>query len=333
MTETILALGTEDSAIGNLKASRIATRCEPLIPTLVWGVPPKAEAFFSLSLAPHADNGINTHWLIASSIAWPPNDAPLPSLHDVMSRFDRTELWVDPDANSQLAVMFLLKYLSDDPAFLGKLGFHQLTEALGSKWPDAALSSRRPLRPVTPADADLASRVWKAYSAPTPQDVPLLLEADLSRFPLLHDLLLALLDELPGSEDGLAATQRWILRMVAGGAETPKDLFSEPRWFTRPATYRSWQVGALIDELAHGRLPALRGIAESYFTLDMHDDPERPNRYMKSRISLSDFGRALLEGQADFAKENRIDRQWGGTRLTNETLWRWDGERRQLQAP
>lgn len=330
MTETILALGTEDSAVGHLIAARIATRCEPLYPKLIWGSLPRAEIYFATALS-HDGNDFNSHWLETSSIAWPPSDDPWPSLRERMAQYDKTELWVDPDANSQLAVMFLLDYLGDDRSFLDRLSFHQLTEALGPKGPDDVLPSIRPLQPITPADVELASRIWNAYSAPTPEGVPPLLNADLSRFPLLHDLLLALLEELPGTDDGLGAMQRWILRMVAEGAETPRDLFSEPRWYTRPPTYRYWEVGTLIDELTHGPLPALTGIEARPFTLEMHDTPDWHKRYNKSRIALTDFGRDLLAGKADFLKENKIDRSWGGTRLTNETLWRWDSERRELR--
>ena len=42
---------------------------------------------------------------------------------------------------------------------------------------------------------------------------------------------------------------------------------------------------------------------------------------------------ALLDGKADFARHNRIDRWWGGTALRTEALWRWDGVNRRLIAP
>ena len=33
---------------------------------------------------------------------------------------------------------------------------------------------------------------------------------------------------------------------------------------------------------------------------------------------------AILAGTEDFSHHNPIDRWWGGTRLTNDRLWRWD---------
>lgn len=45
--------------------------------------------------------------------------------------------------------------------------------------------------------------------------------------------------------------------------------------------------------------------------------------YLLSRLSLTDFGRAVLAHKEDFSRYNPIDRWWGGTRLTNDRLWRF----------
>jgi hypothetical protein len=65
----------------------------------------------------------------------------------------------------------------------------------------------------------------------------------------------------------------------------------------------------------------------------MHDDEARYGQYKRSSLSLSDFGRALLAAGDDFPRHNRIDRWWGGTRLTNERLWRWNSDAEALVGP
>jgi hypothetical protein len=67
---------------------------------------------------------------------------------------------------------------------------------------------------------------------------------------------------------------------------------------------------------------AILGLPAGPFDLALRDDHERFENYKRSKLSLSEFGRALLERQADFSRHNRIDRWWGGTRLTNDRLWR-----------
>jgi hypothetical protein len=46
--------------------------------------------------------------------------------------------------------------------------------------------------------------------------------------------------------------------------------------------------------------------------------------YKRSRLSLTDFGKAVVAHKEDFSRHNPIDRWWGGTHLTNDNLWRWN---------
>jgi hypothetical protein len=54
---------------------------------------------------------------------------------------------------------------------------------------------------------------------------------------------------------------------------------------------------------------------------------------MQSKLKLTEFGEAVLAGTEDFSRHNPIDRWWGGTELTNDRLWRWDPESRDLVEP
>jgi hypothetical protein len=38
----------------------------------------------------------------------------------------------------------------------------------------------------------------------------------------------------------------------------------------------------------------------------------------------TEFGKVIVAHQEDFSRHNPIDRWWGGTRLTNDRLWRWN---------
>ena len=41
-------------------------------------------------------------------------------------------------------------------------------------------------------------------------------------------------------------------------------------------------------------------------------------------FNRTEFGKAILAHNEDFSRHNPIDRWWGGTRLTNDRLWRWN---------
>jgi hypothetical protein len=65
----------------------------------------------------------------------------------------------------------------------------------------------------------------------------------------------------------------------------------------------------------------------------MHDDRSRHNRYTRSRLSLTEFGQAVVAKAGDFSRHNPIHRWWGGTELTNDRLWRWDPAKQALLGP
>jgi hypothetical protein len=94
-----------------------------------------------------------------------------------------------------------------------------------------------------------------------------------------------------------------------------------------------WEVGALLDGLARGPVPAVAGLEEGPFTEEMLNDDSRRARYKQSKLSLTALGKAVLTLTGDFSRHNPIHRWWGGTELTNDNLWRWDPMNRALIAP
>lgn len=329
MTESKLIITTSDSGMGHLKASNAGNRYVAVWPTLVWSELPDAPSFFQSRPTPSQSEQDqnpffkNLHWFHTNIEFDSPLRTEWPAFRDLIKEHERIELWIDPDPNSQLVLMLLLDYLQEGPDCLGKIWLYQSPARLGEGVPDRWRAAQLPLKQIDWRSVALASRVWRAYSAPTPEGVTALLQEDLSAFPFLKDGLVDLLDELPGAQDGVGATQRAILRELAEADRLPADLLGYT--YDRPRTFGYWQLGAILDELCTCSLPPITGLEEGPFTLEMHDDAERFQHYFESRLTLTDFGQALLDGKADFAKENRIDRWWGGTRLTNDSLWRWDG--------
>ena len=68
----------------------------------------------------------------------------------------------------------------------------------------------------------------------------------------------------------------------------------------------------------------MAGLDEELRTLDRKNLRDRHPAYLRSRLSLTEFGRAVLGHKEDFSRHNPIDRWWGGTHLTNDNLWRWN---------
>jgi hypothetical protein len=174
---------------------------------------------------------------------------------------------------------------------------------------------------------------WQAYRQPTPEHWFDLLGKDTSPLPQLQQTVLELLDELPMRATGLGATEMRMLELISMGNASPFDLFPGDGKSNQRRVFEYWEVGSLLDGLARCPAPAVSGLDEGPFTQVMHDDAGRRARYQQSKLSLTALGHAVLAQTEDFSRYNPIHRWWGGTELTNESLWRWDPANRVLIAP
>jgi hypothetical protein len=71
-----------------------------------------------------------------------------------------------------------------------------------------------------------------------------------------------------------------------------------------------WEVGELLDGLARSPAPAVAGLNEGPFTMELHDDRDRLRRYSQSRLSLTALGKAILAQTEDFSRHNPVHRWW-----------------------
>ena len=151
--------------------------------------------------------------------------------------------------------------------------------------------------------------------------------------PQLQQTVLELLKELPADKSGLGATEMRMLELISAGNVGPFDVFPGENKPNQQRVFDYWEVGSLLDGLAHCPAPVVSGLGEGPFTAEMHDDRDRHARYQQSRLSLTELGQAVLAGRDDFSQHNPIHRWWGGTELTNDRLWRWDPVNHALIAP
>lgn len=244
------------------------------------------------------------------------------SLVEFCEAFDTVELWFDPHPNDQLQLIWLLDHFRSHPETAAKLVFRLVDfDLLGTNEEELRRFEVFDL-PVTEAELNTASRSWQAYCSTTPQACFDLLSSDLSALPLLRLALVELLEELPSSVTGLGATEMRLLEMLARGFANTNPLF-HLRTVRGTRIFGEWEVGYLLDGLAFGPRPAVAGLDEELRTLSRENLKDRHPAYLRSRLSLTEFGKALVAHKEDFSRHNPIDRWWGGTRLTNNNLWRW----------
>jgi hypothetical protein len=237
--------------------------------------------------------------------------------------YETIELWFDPDPNDQLQLIWLLDYFRAHPETAAKLVIRLVDF-------DLMMAREEELRrwevfdvAVTKAELETASMSWQAYRAPTPETCFDLLSKNLSALPLLKPALVDLIAELPSSVTGLGATEMRLLEMLARGFENTNALF-HLRTLRSTHIFREFEIGYLLDGLAYGPRPAIAGLDDELRTLPRENFRDRQTAYLRSRLSLTEFGEGIVAHKEDFSRHNPIDRGGGGTHLTNDRLWRWN---------
>jgi len=329
-----LILTSSDSGAGALMGARLANCVIPFGLRFVWGQLPsqiELETLLSSRSAMHDASG--SHWLDLTGKRLKEARTEGLGLIEFCKRFEAVELWIDPDPTAQLTLIWLLDYLRHHAETVAKLKLVQAEVRIGNHKPEEVGSWRLPAVEILNDHLQTAGAAWQAYRASTPQNWFSLLDKDLSVLPQLRQTVLELLEELPMDGTGLGATEMRMLELISAGNAGPFDVFPGYRKRNKRRVFGYWEVGSLLDGLAHCPIPAVSGLDEGPFTMQMHDDRSRHERYKRSRLSLTALGEAIVARTEDFSRHNPISRWWGGTRLTNDSLWRWDPRYRTLIAP
>jgi hypothetical protein len=319
-----LILTADTSGAGAVKEADKADLVIPVELRLVWGPLPSDDKLAAL-LATRTSQAPGDHWLdtISPQRREKYGIAGL-GLHEVLARCETVELWMETDPNSQLVLIWLLDYLRSNAKDPREVVLRHVDATLADAEPKQLANWIFPGVPLTPDHLQAASVAWEAYRAPTPQAWFNLLNTNLSILPQLRRTVIAMLEELPGRATGLGASEIRMLELIAAGYIHPFRVFPHHRQRFQRRVFGYWEAGALLDRLALAPEPAVLGLAEWPFTLELHDSGSRYDRYKASELSLTPLGKAILAGTEDFTRHNPIDRWWGGTHLTNDTLWRWD---------
>jgi hypothetical protein len=234
--------------------------------------------------------------------------------------YDRIELWFEHDLYDQLQLIQILDALSERSQGIFLV---QTDDYLG---PMSAASLRAldgTAQPITSAQMSAARAAWAAFTATTPEAMTDLATAR-SCLPFLPAALRRLMAELPHVDSGLSLTEERILEGLDVEASTIGFLFKttsereEARFLGDAAFFRR------VDVLAFSPTRLVGGVPFS--SSRCRGGSENPDYgvFARSKIALTEAGRAALAGRFDHARENRIDRWLGGTHLTPQSLWRRD---------
>ncbi len=243
------------------------------------------------------------------------------------NRFERIELWFEHDLYDQLQILQILDML----ARLGRINTVFLVQAptyLGMQTPDNIRRFEELGLPVLDRMFAFASRAWRAYVYAGPTAINKIRQEPIPGFPFMGQALLRALQELPGP-DGLSRTQRQILYSLDRGVARPGMLFAQVQNMEEAIFLGDMSFFKILSGLQYCQRPVLTGLPQEFKPQILSDGPQR-KEFITSPLHITEFGKDVLSGKADFLSENGLHRWWGGRELTTSDHWRWDDETENL---
>jgi hypothetical protein len=291
----------------------------------VWGQLPSSDELATYLGAGTQDHGPGDHWS-DFAFRWDRSQSRGNrdlSLVEFCQRYETVELWFDTRPDAQLQLIWLLDHFRSYPEVVARLKLRLLDLDLIGLYPGQFAKLRQPVAAITESVLETARMAWHAYRSTSPEACFALLSTNLNRLPLLKPVLRDLLEELPSASTGLGATEMRMLELIGRGYERTNTLFHNST-LRQTRIFNECEHGYLLDGLAFGPMPALAGLDEELRTISRENLGARHPLYLRSRLSLTEFGEAVVAHQEDFSRHNPIDRWWGGTHLTNDRLWRYE---------
>jgi hypothetical protein len=245
-------------------------------------------------------------------------------------------LWFEHDLYDQLQLLDVLALAHTEEAapqlivigsFPGKPSFAGLGELTANEletlWPHRRRAGQGALQAATNA--------WAALRAPEPTTLAEWATRDTAELPFLGPALRRLLEELPAPADGLSGTERRVLQAVAAGARTPPAAFVGAQRLEEAAFLGDAWFYRTVSALGQGKARLLE--TEEGAPVPRPPPLSDSRRFARLQLRLTATGEHTLRGEADRVELLGIDRWIGGTHITPDNTWRWDGGELKLVRP
>lgn len=164
---------------------------------------------------------------------------------------------------------------------------------------------------VTPSMKTIAAEVWRAYTSPDPAALNAWIERDTPDFPFLREGLTLHASRFPSTTNGLGAIEQRALTHIANGFSDFATLFDHLASEVPRFGFGDSEVIRILRTIAWCAVPLLT-IAGA---------PP------KAICTLTPAGENVLTGQVDNLAVNDPNVWFGGTHLTRDNVWRFDGTR------
>ncbi|MBO6575089.1 MAG: hypothetical protein JJ896_06730 [Rhodothermales bacterium] len=212
-------------------------------------------------------------------------------------------LWFEHDLYDQLQLAEIVSRL--DPAREVLLVpqdtyiAHSRAAALQQSWTNRA--------PLSHDQRRQAETVWRTFTSERPDLISEPIAQD--ALPFMPSALLRWCAMFPDRRAGLSRTERLVLELCANGPMPGGRLFGSTQAAEEAVFRGDWSFWRLLD--------GLKGLVVA-----QGDGAHHERSWQCTALGLS-----VLRGEVDRLEAVGLDRWFGGTRVTPQNDWRWDGER------
>lgn len=230
-----------------------------------------------------------------------------------LAEYDKVILWFENDLYDQLQLLQILAYL---PRLNIPLSLIQGAFYLGRLSPAELLALLPFAQAVTLAQLQLGKRAWQAFTAETPLAWMALMADKGEVLAYLSKTVTRLLQQYPDKNTGLCRIAWQSLLILANAEQTAANLFNLYQQTESPQYLTDTSFCAVLTPLFNAKEPLIH----------CKDQAGLHCPLANQLISISDFGRQVLSGQASAFAVMTIDRWIGGVHISQDNLWCWDSQ-------
>ncbi len=247
-----------------------------------------------------------------------------------LSSHEEVILWFEHDLFCQINLVYLLDHFARQGTgsarlslicigeFPGRPNFRGLGELTAAQL--ASLFDTR--HEVNAAELSLAQRAWETYCSPDPHNIVKLLAEDTSALSFLRGALEQHLARFPSVRNGLGRAENKLLGFIADGINKFGSLC--------PAFFNAEPAYGLGDSQIWDDLKRMAKAEQPLIELEAPADTTGAAAQVQTACSITETGRRVLAGQADFIELNGIDLWLGGVHLRADHVFRWDEQQQAL---
>ena len=254
---------------------------------------------------------------------------------DKLNNAKQIVLWAGPSLDEQLIFVWIVVFLNSLGVDLNKLQYVLVThdsaenrsiQCLGVLSPDGFALARKTTKPFAANELELIFKAWLAWSSSNPNDISSFLKLNhtsntlsilVSRFSLL-------LRYYPSLVSGLSQLDEILLKLCHSHGPNSVRITAEY------IVSHSNKPDLIGDQIVKGLLLKLASSHLKFPLLKITGEPKEFRQPLN--IELTDAGKAVLVGEANFVELNGIDEWIGGVHLKSPpgAVWYFDPARDKL---